>query len=162
MEKKLFCQKLGADHVIVLSEFGNSNFVTETGDPNYLLWKKFKTIANSKIEGGLDVIFEHVGYNTIWLSIYLLKKGGKVVTCAASSGYLGKIDLRYLWMEVKSLIGSHFANLSEAKTANQLMIDKKIYSTTQTVISFKDIPIYLDKMYLRSNDLSGGKIGVKF
>ena len=71
-----------------------------------------------------------------------------------------KIDLRYLWMEVKSLIGSHFANLQEAEMANKLMINKTIKPVTNKIIKFDQIPIFLDKMYNRENVF--GKIGINF
>jgi D-arabinose 1-dehydrogenase-like Zn-dependent alcohol dehydrogenase len=59
-------------------------------------------------------------------SVYVLKKGGKVVTCAATTGYDIEYDNRYLWMESKSIIGCHFANPLESRKANQLVVDGKL------------------------------------
>ena len=42
------------------------------------------------------------------------KRGGTVVTCAATSGYMVEFDNRHFWMKLKRLIGSHFANYDEA------------------------------------------------
>jgi len=159
-EKANYCKSLGADFVINLSEFGSFEYLNNLESPNYLFWKKFKNKINDVINGEVDVVFEHIGKDTLGFSIYTLKKGGRVVTCAASSGYLAKIDLRYLWMEVKSLIGSHFANLQEAEMANKLMINKTIKPVTKTIIKFDQIPIFLDKMYNRENVF--GKIGINF
>lgn len=158
LEKKNYCQSLGCDYVINLSDIGNPRFVDQNGNPNYVAWKRFKTHLSKLIASEVDVVFEHIGKETMGLSIYLLRKGGRVVTCAASSGYLASIDLRYLWMEVKSLIGSHFANYSEAHAANSLVFEKKISTTTEQIITFKEIPEYLDKMYFRKGVF--GKIGV--
>lgn len=159
-EKANYCKSLGADFVINLSEFGSFEYLNKLESPNYLFWKKFKNKINDVINGEVDVVFEHIGKDTLGFSIYILKKGGRVVTCAASSGYLAKIDLRYLWMEVKSLIGSHFANLQEAEMANKLMINKTIKPVTNKIIKFDQIPIFLDKMYNRENVF--GKIGINF
>ncbi|MEZ5270324.1 MAG: hypothetical protein R2789_17855 [Microthrixaceae bacterium] len=38
----------------------------------------------------------------------------KIVTCAATSGYMIEYDNRHLWMKLKSIISSHFANYAEA------------------------------------------------
>ena len=48
------------------------------------------------------------------------KRGGTVVTCAATSGYMVEFDNRHFWMKLKRLIASHFANYAEAYAANRL------------------------------------------
>ena len=158
--KANYCEKLGCKFIINLEEIGIKNFILENGEPNYLSWKKFKNQIFSLIKTDVDVVFEHIGRDTLGLSIYLLKKGGKVPICAASSGYLSTIDLRYLWMDVKQIIGCHFANFDEIKKSNELVQSGKIKTTTDTIIEFDHIPYYLDKMYKR--EIVGGKIGVNF
>jgi crotonyl-CoA reductase len=159
-ERELYCRKVGCEKVINLSRLGFKNFVMENGEPNYLMWQKLKIKLTSIHKPGIDVVFEHIGRETLGASVYVLRRGGRVVTCAASSGYQCNIDLRYLWMEVKKIIGSHFANFEEAARANELMASGKIKCTTDTVIHFKEIPEYLDKM--QSRKVIGGKIGVTF
>ena len=44
-----------------------------------------------------------------------------MVTCGSSSGYAHEYDNRYLWMHLKSIVGSHFANYREAWEANRLI-----------------------------------------
>jgi crotonyl-CoA reductase len=39
------------------------------------------------------------------------KVGGKIVTCGSTSGYEHVYDNRYLWQTVKSIIGSHGAQI---------------------------------------------------
>jgi crotonyl-CoA reductase len=43
------------------------------------------------------------------------------VTCAATSGYMIEYDNRHLWMKLKSIISSHFANYQEAWAMNRLI-----------------------------------------
>jgi crotonyl-CoA reductase len=57
------------------------------------------------------------------------KRGGTVVTCASTSGYLHQYDNRYLWMNLKRIIGSHFANYREAWEANRLIARGRIHPT---------------------------------
>ena len=49
------------------------------------------------------------------------KRGGTVVTCAATSGYMVEFDNRHFWMKLKRLIAIHFANYREAWEANRLI-----------------------------------------
>ena len=59
----------------------------------------------------------------------MARKGGTIVTCASTSGFLHEYDNRYLWMNLKRIIGSHFANYREAWEANRLMQRAKIFPT---------------------------------
>ena len=43
------------------------------------------------------------------------------MTCASTSGYRHEYDNRYLWMNLKNIYGSHFANYNEAWEANRLV-----------------------------------------
>lgn len=149
-EKEELCKKLGASIVINRSKDEFANFIIENGEPNYLSWRKAKKTLEKKGIHDLDVVFEHVGRDTLGVSIFLLSKGGKVVTCAASSGFNATIDLRYLWMSVKSLIGSHFANYHEAERAAQLVFDGKINPLIHSVNHISKLPEMMDAMYSNS------------
>ena len=158
--KKNYCTTLGCAHVINLEDIGNPIFICENGEPNYLAWKRFKNHVTKIVGSEIDAVFEHIGRETIGLSVYLMRKGGRVVTCAASSGYMAQVDLRYLWMDLKRIIGSHFANFTEAEAANQLVNESKIKTTTESIINFEEVPSYLDRLYLRKNIV--GKVGIRF
>ena len=67
--------------------------------------------------------------DTFGASIYVTRRGGLITTCASTSGYIHQYDNRYLWMSLKRIIGSHFANYREAWEANRL-IDKGIIHPT--------------------------------
>ena len=66
-------------------------------------------------------MFEHPGRETFGASVYVARKGGTIVTCASTSGFMHEYDNRYLWMSLKRIIGSHFANYREAWEANRLI-----------------------------------------
>src|SRR5258707_11494659 len=70
-------------------------------------------------------------YTTLFrsVSVYVAKRGGTVVTCASTSGYLHQYDNRYLWMHLKRIVGSHFANYREAWQANRLVERASIHPT---------------------------------
>src|ERR1700747_3346683 len=62
---------------------------------------------------GVDVVFEHVGEATWQESLASLAPGGRLVTCGATTGYDGKIDLRYLFTRHISILGSHMGSKGE-------------------------------------------------
>ena len=68
----------------------------------------------------LDIVFEHPGRSTMGASVFVAKRGGMIITCAATSGFMIEYDNRYLWMNLKTLKGCHFANYREAWEANRL------------------------------------------
>jgi crotonyl-CoA reductase len=67
------------------------------------------------------IVFDHVGRETFGASVYLVRRGGTVVTCGSSTGYRHEYDNRRLWMRVKRVIGSHAANWQEAWEVNRLI-----------------------------------------
>ncbi len=48
-------------------------------------------------------------------------RGGTIITCAATTGFMLEFDNRYLWMNQKTLKGCHYANYREAWEANKLV-----------------------------------------
>ena len=56
------------------------------------------------------------------------------------------VDLRFLWMRQKRVQGSHFANLLQARQANQLMIERRLDPCMSEVFPFADIPLAHEKM----------------
>ena len=84
-------------------------------------WRRLGKKVRSLIGEDPDIVFEHPGRSTMGASVFITKRGGKIVTCAATSGYMLEYDNRHLWMKLKSIISSHFANYQEAWNMNQLI-----------------------------------------
>ena len=66
-------------------------------------------------------------------SVFVAKRGGMIITCAATSGFMIEYDNRYLWMNLKTLKGCHFANYREAWEANRLVCEGRIHPTLSKV-----------------------------
>ena len=62
---------------------------------------------------GVDVVIEHVGRATWEGSLKCLAKGGKLVTCGATSGAGAATDLRYVYNRELTIYGSFMARLGE-------------------------------------------------
>jgi NADPH:quinone reductase-like Zn-dependent oxidoreductase len=72
--------------------------------------REVKGLTNGR---GADVVFEHVGAATWDQSIYSLAHGGRLVTCGATTGFEGKINVGYLFARQLSLLGSFMGHKSE-------------------------------------------------
>jgi alcohol dehydrogenase len=84
----------GADHVI--------NYRTE----------RFEGVVRKlTAKKGVDVVFEHVGAETFNGSLLCLKRGGRLVTCGATSGPSTTLNLMQLFQQQYRIIGSFGASL---------------------------------------------------
>ena len=128
-EKADICRAMGAELVIDRRAEDFRFWKDEhTQDPKE--WRRFgKRIR--ELTGGedVDIVFEHPGRETFGASVFAARKGGTIVTCASTSGYMHEYDNRYLWMNLKRIIGSHFANYREAWEANRLIAKGRIHPT---------------------------------
>jgi NADPH:quinone reductase-like Zn-dependent oxidoreductase len=71
---------------------------------------EIKRLTNRR---GVDVVFEHVGEVTWEQSIRSLAIGGRLVTCGATTGYQGKIDIRLLFSRNLSILGTYMGSKAE-------------------------------------------------
>ena len=92
------------------------------------------------------MVFGHPGEATFPASVFVCKKGGMIVICAGTTGYNLTMDARYLWMHQKRVQGSHFANLKQASSANQLMLERRLDPSMSEVFPWADIPAAHMKM----------------
>ena len=70
--------------------------------------------------------------------MFVTKRGGTIVTCASTSGYMHEYDNRYLWMTLKRIVGSHFANYRESWEANRLITKGLIHPTLSKVYPLEE------------------------
>jgi crotonyl-CoA reductase len=128
-EKAELCRRMGAELVIDRAAEG-FRFWKDENTQDELEWRRFGGRIR-ELTGGddPDIVFEHPGRETFGVSVFVAKRGGTVVTCASTSGYLHQYDNRYLWMHLKRIVGSHFANYREAWEANRLVARGRIHPT---------------------------------
>ncbi|MFF7634496.1 crotonyl-CoA carboxylase/reductase [Kitasatospora sp. NPDC008050] len=137
-QKAEICRAMGAEAIIDRSAEGYKFWKDEnTQDPRE--WKRLGGRIR-ELTGGedVDIVFEHPGRETFGASVYVTRKGGTIVTCASTSGFMHQYDNRYLWMSLKKIVGSHFANYREAWEANRLIAKGKIHPTVSKVYSLEE------------------------
>jgi crotonyl-CoA reductase len=156
-EKAEICRRMGAELIIDRSAEGYRFWSDEnTQDPQE--WKRFgKKIR--ELTGGedVDIVYEHPGRETFGASVYVTKRGGTIVTCASTSGYMHEYDNRYLWMTLKRIVGSHFANYRESWEANRLIGKGFIHPTVSRVYPLHETG---QAAYDVHRNLHQGKVGV--
>ncbi|MGE3274757.1 MAG: zinc-binding dehydrogenase [Vicinamibacterales bacterium] len=62
---------------------------------------------------GVQIVVEHVGQATWDRSVRVLARGGRLVTCGATTGHEAGIDLRFLFGRQLSLLGSYMGTKGE-------------------------------------------------
>jgi crotonyl-CoA reductase len=147
---------LGVDTVIDRSAEGYRFWDGDQQQPAE--WKRFGQRIR-EFTGGrdIDIVFEHPGRQTFGASVFVTRKGGKIITCASTSGYMHEYDNRYLWMNLKSIISSHFANYKEAWEANRLVDLGMIHPILTRTYALDDAA---EGAYAMHTNAHAGKLGV--
>ncbi|WP_405589405.1 crotonyl-CoA carboxylase/reductase [Streptomyces sp. NBC_01190] len=156
-EKAEICRRMGAEAII------------DRGAEDFRFWKdehhqdprEWRRLGARirELTGGedVDIVFEHPGRETFGASVYVARKGGTIVTCASTSGFLHEYDNRYLWMSLKRIVGSHFANYREAWEANRLVAKGRIHPTLSRTYPLADTG---QAAYDVHHNRHQGKVGV--
>jgi crotonyl-CoA reductase len=126
-----------------------------TQDPKE--WLRFGKKIRELVGRDVDIVFEHPGRSTMGASVFVAKRGGMIITCAATSGFQIEYDNRYLWMNLKTLKGCHFANYREAWEANRLVGEGKIHPTLSKTYALADTGEAANQVH---HNLVEGKVGV--
>ncbi|MBM3686728.1 MAG: crotonyl-CoA carboxylase/reductase [Actinobacteria bacterium] len=156
-DKADLCRAMGAELIIDRKAEGYRFWKDEhTQDPKE--WQRLgKRIR--ELTGGedVDIVFEHPGRETFGASVYVTRKGGTITTCASTSGFMHEYDNRYLWMNLKSIVGSHFANYREAYEANRLISRGLIHPTLSQTFPLQEAGQATYEVHRNAHQ---GKVGV--
>ena len=98
-----FAEKLGADKIV-----------------NYKKNDIIKIVKGFTNLRGVDVVVEHVGTKTWDTSLRILGKGGRLVTCGATTGSEAKFDIRRLFYKQQSILGSTMGNVKSLDRALEM------------------------------------------
>ena len=130
-EKAAKARALGADHVI--------DYQTE----------RFEGVVRKlTAKRGVDVVFEHVGADTWAGSLLSLKRGGRLVTCGATSGPSGSINLMQLFQQQYRIIGSFGSPLGATARALD-RIATGVRPVIDSIYPLTDVRTGLDRLERR-------------
>jgi crotonyl-CoA reductase len=155
-EKAALLRDFGVDAVID-RRAANYRFWADEHTQDEGEWRRFGRDVRGLVGDDPDIVFEHPGRQTMGASVFAAKRGGTIVTCAATSGYMIEYDNRHLWMKLKTIKGSHFANYREAWDANQLICEGKVVPPLSAVYPLSEVG---EAAYQVHHNLHEGKIAV--
>lgn len=121
-EKAAKARSIGADEVI--------NYRTEN------VLERVRKLTDKK---GVDVVFDHVGASIWEENIKLLVKGGRLVTCGATSGYEAKTDLRYIFYKQLQILGSTMGRKGDLMTIMNLIGQGKLKPVIDRVLPLSEV-----------------------
>jgi crotonyl-CoA reductase len=154
--KAALLRELGCEHVINRTAAGY-RFWRDGHTQDEDEWRRLGSDIRALVGGDPDIVFEHPGRETMGASVFVAKRGGVVVTCAATSGYMIEYDNRHLWMKLKTIKASHFANYREASAANHLVRQGRIHPLLSGVYPLGEVATAVARMH---HNLHHGKFGV--
>ncbi len=98
---------------------------------------------------GVDVVVEHIGPQTWEGSLRLLAKGGRLVTCGATSGTKVPLDLRYVFSRQLTVLGSMMGTRAELDTVTQLIATQALMPVVDTVFPLREARTAQERMVNR-------------
>jgi NADPH:quinone reductase-like Zn-dependent oxidoreductase len=122
---------LGADHII-----------------NYREDRFEGVVRKLTRKRGVDVVFEHTGADTWAGSLLSLKRGGRLVTCGATSGPVASLNLMQLFQQQYRIIGSFGAPMSALARALE-RIASGVRPVIDTVYGLADFRAGVDRLETR-------------
>ena len=93
--------------------------------------------AKTGVTPGIDVSFDHIGQTHWNQQLTLLKYGGTLVSCGATTGYDAKTDLRHIFFKGTNILGSTQGTKAELEQGLYWMGKGKIKAVIDSVYSFE-------------------------
>jgi NADPH:quinone reductase-like Zn-dependent oxidoreductase len=114
-------RKLGADFLI--------NYKKDEFD------KKIREITNKR---GVDVVVDYIGADTWVRSLRSARRGGRVLTCGATTGFAPQTDLRQIFFRQVQVIGSTMGSHREFLDVMKCVFRGQLKPVIDRVLPLKD------------------------
>lgn len=88
---------------------------------------------------GVDVVIESIGQETWERSLKALARGGRLVTCGATSGYRAETDLRYVFSKGLSLLGSTMGSRADLLMIARLVGERRLKPVIDRVLPLERV-----------------------
>jgi crotonyl-CoA reductase len=150
-------RRLGVRHIIDRGAEGYRFLSSDGSTVNESEVARFGDRVREFCSDGVDVVLEHPGRETMQASIASCRPGGKVVTCAATTGALIQFDASLASRRSIRIVGSHFANYWENDRANQLLEQGIVQPTLTATYPLEKVAYATSLVWSGGHD---GKIGI--
>lgn len=148
---------LGCDVVINREQLSLGTWDPADPDQVVAAGKAIGRIIRKEAGGDPHIAFDYTGRSTFGISMFVVRRGGTIVTCGSSTGYEHLYDNRYLWMRLKRVVGSHAANLQEQWESNDLIDRGRIMPMLSRIYPLDQVA---EGARLVQNNEHLGKVGV--
>ncbi|MFQ5872647.1 MAG: zinc-binding dehydrogenase [Dehalococcoidia bacterium] len=134
------CNLFGARAIAVVGSDKKADYAKELGAFEVINRnsQSLKDEVKRINRAGVDIVFEHTGQDTWKQSVAALRWGGTLVTCGATSGFIGETDIRFLWNKQMNFYGSHMASKGELLQAMKFVQSGQIKPLVSQVFALKD------------------------
>ena len=113
---------LGADHAI---NYSDKDFVEE--------------VRALRGRAGVDVVFEHAGAETFTGSMKCLARGGRLVTCGATTGGEVKINLHQVFFKNLEILGNTMGSKGDLRRIIRLVEQGQLRSVVDRVLPLNQV-----------------------
>lgn len=121
-DKLDLCSELGADHLI---NYAEEDFA-----------RKVREITGKR---GVDVVVDYIGKETWVKSLKSLSRGGRLVTCGATTGHDPQTDLRHIFFRQLEIIGSTMGSRNELEAPLKLIFEGRMKPVVSEIYDLKDL-----------------------
>ncbi len=140
-DKLELCRELGADVLI-----------------NYRTENLLERVRQETGKRGVDVCVDYIGKDTWIQSLQCTAKGGRLVTCGATTGFDPKTDIRHIFFRQLEIIGSTMGSKNDLIAPLRLILEGKMRPVVAKVFPLEETP---DAHRLMESRTLKGKIVIR-
>jgi len=100
---------------------------------------------------GVNIVIEHIGQKVWENCLRSLGRGGRLVTCGATSGQIASFDVRYLYSRQLTIIGSYMGTRDEFVEIARLAESNKLRCIIDSTYPLEDARTAQERMLDRKN-----------
>ena len=97
-----------------------------------------KRVREATAKRGADLVVDYVGKATWNQSLLCAKRGGRIVTCGATTGHDPTEDLRHVFFRQLQILGCTMGNNAEFAAAMRCLFQGKLAPVIDSVLPLKD------------------------
>ena len=106
---------------------------------NYRKTDFFEEVRRLTGKRGVDIVVESVGQETWEKSLRSLARGGRLVTCGATSGYQAATDVRFVFSKGLSILGSTMGSRAELLRVADLVGRRRLQPVIDRVLPLEKV-----------------------
>jgi NADPH:quinone reductase-like Zn-dependent oxidoreductase len=97
-----------------------------------------KRVREATAKRGVEIVVDSVGKATWLQSLLCAKRGGRIVTCGATTGYDPAEDLRHIFFRQLQILGCTMGNNAEFGAAMRCLFQGQLTPVIDSVLPLKD------------------------